>query len=518
MLAQSGGACPPLPPPSGTTVSVSTIAELQNAANNAVSGTTILVADGVYHLAGAYLRFDVPNVTLRSAGGNRAAVVLDGDYITTEIIQVVASDVTIADLTLREAYDHPIHVMSSEAGDTLNTLIYNVHILDPGQQAIKINPAVAGAYPDEGVIACSRIELTDAGRPHIRDNCYTGGVDAHQARGWLIRDNEIEGFWCHAGLAEHAIHLWRGCRDSVVERNVLRDNARGIGFGLATSGTARTYPDDPCPSAGGGYVDHYGGIIRNNFVFAGRGELFASEYGFDCGICVWQACGAQVVHNSVVSTQAPFSSIEWRFENTQAQIANNLVSHNLRERDGGAAALAGNLAGAPLSLFADGAGGDLHLAPAAAVAIDRGAALAAGVCDDDIDGDARPLGAARDIGADEYGIAPPGAVTDLRVSHALTGAGWLTATLRWSPPARAVTSTLRYAGVPIDEAGWAGTALLTDAWPGGAGAYTATVPYAGGTRYFALKSQNAAGSWSAVSNNAFWPRRDVYLPLLLRGG
>ncbi|MEZ4592968.1 MAG: right-handed parallel beta-helix repeat-containing protein [Chloroflexota bacterium] len=334
LLAQPTAAdCTPLPAPSGNLVNVSTVAALQNAVNNAASGDTILIADGTYSLDGVYLRLETPNVTLRSASGNRAAVVLDGNYITTEIIQIVASDVTVADITLREAYYHPIHVMTSATGDTLNTLIYNVHLIDPGEQAIKINPAADGTYPDDGVIACSHLELTDAGRPFIRNNCYTGGIDAHQAEGWTIRDNLIEGFWCENGLSEHGIHLWRGCRDTIVERNTLRENARGIGFGLAESGDGRTYADNPCPSASGGYVDHYGGIIRNNFVFASDGDLFSSEYGFDCGICLWQACGAQIFHNTVVSTQAPFSSIEWRFDKTE--LRNNLVSHNLRDRGTG---------------------------------------------------------------------------------------------------------------------------------------------------------------------------------------
>jgi hypothetical protein len=325
--------------------------------------------------------------------------VLDGNYITTEIIQIVASDVIVADLTLQEAYYHPIHVMSSNAGNTVNTRIYNVHIVDPGEQAIKINPAAENTFPDDGLIACSHIELTDAGRPQIRNNCYTGGIDAHQAEGWVIRDNLIEGFWCQNGLSEHGIHLWRGCRDTLVERNVLNNNARGIGFGLATSGDARTYPDDPCPGAGGGYVDHYGGIVRNNFVFANQSGLFASQYGFDCGICLWQACGAQTFNNTVVSTQAPFSSIEWRFDNTDVEIKNNLVSHNLRDR-GGTADLDSNLENASPTLFVDSVNGDLHLLNTAVAAIDQAVPLAE--VTDDIDGDGRSNGAAPDIGADEY--------------------------------------------------------------------------------------------------------------------
>jgi hypothetical protein len=407
--------------------------------------------------------------------------------------------------------------MTTDAGHTLNTVIYNVHIIDPGQQAIKINPAATAFYPDDGVIACSHIELTDAGRPHIRDNCYTGGVDAHQAWGWVIRDNVIEGFWCPNGLSEHGIHMWRGCRDTLVERNVLRDNARGIGFGLVTGGDGRTYHDIPCPAAEGGYVDHYDGVIRNNFVFASRGELFSSSSGFDCGICLWQACGAQVVHNTVASTQTPAaSSIEWRFDHTDVDVVNNLVTYRLWNR-GGIARLSGNLDYQPLSLFVDGPAGDLHLAPTATNAIDHGAAVMAGLCDDDMDGELRPIGPARDVGADEYGVLAPVAVTDLRVTQALTSSGVLTATLGWTAPTDAVTTTIRYFGSSISEADWDAASVMTDTLPGTVQTFTGVLPYAGGRLYFALKTQNSEGDWSVVSNNALWPARRFYLPLVTEG-
>ncbi|MBN1581225.1 MAG: right-handed parallel beta-helix repeat-containing protein [Anaerolineae bacterium] len=509
---QASDFCPALPL-TGNIVNVSSASGLVNAVNNASPGDTILIADGTYALDGAYLRITTPNVTLRSASGNREAVVLDGNYLTTEIVQVVASNVTIADLTLREAYYHPIHVMT-DGSDTLNTIIYNVHIIDPGEQAIKINPAADGDYPDNGLIACSHIELTAAGRPHIRNNCYTGGVDAHQARDWTIRDNEIEGFWCPNGLSEHGIHLWRGCRDTIVERNTLRDNARGIGFGLAESGEARAYSDNPCPSAEGGYVDHYGGIIRNNLVFASDSSLFSSQYSFDCGICLWQACGAWVGHNTVAATQPPFSGIEWRFDHTDVDIVNNLLTHNLMDR-GGTVRLSGNLAYQPLALFVDGAGGDLHLDSTALTAIDQGEPVAAGLCDEDIDGDTRPIGSGRDVGADEYGISAPEAVTDLRIRQAITGTNTLTATLTWSAPADALTTTLRYALQFIDGSSWDSAVRLDDRLAGSSEMYTATVPYAGDTIYFALTTQNEGGR-SGISNNAFWPYNELFLPVILK--
>ncbi len=512
--------CAPLPPPTGNIVNVSTVTQLENAVTAAISGTTILVADGIYNLDGVYLRFAAPNVTLRSASGNPKVVILDGNYLTTEIIQIVASNVTIADLTLREAYYHPIHVMSTDGGDTNNTLIYNVHIFDPGQQAIKINPYTPDNplhFTDNGVVACSRIQLTDTGRAevwNINGSCYTGGIDAHQSRGWVIRDNLIQGFWCSSDLSEHGIHFWRGGRDTVIERNLLHNNARGIGLGLVMTGPGRTYPDNSCPSAIG-YVDDYGGIIRNNFISASDAGLFASEYGFDCGICLWNSCNARALHNTVCTADPAhtFSSIEWRFSNTRADIINNLVNDTMRERDGAIATQPGNLTNAQTSWFVNAASGDLHLVPTTTSAIDQ--VTAPSSVADDYDGDLRPIGSSSDVGADEYGAPPPAAVRDLHVAHAVTSASMLTATLRWTASAGAVTITLRYSGTLVTEANWNSATLLTNMLPGSAAIYTATLPYTSGTVYFALKSQNAQGDWSALSNNAFWPHQDVLLPLVL---
>ncbi len=277
-------------------------------------------------------------------------------------------------------------------------MLHNLRVVDPGQQAIKINPVGQG-WADDGTIECSAIELTDAGRPSVRDNCYTGGIDAHAAWGWIVRRNRISGFWCPAGLSEHAIHFWNASRDTLVEENVIVDCARGIGFGLLAVAGDRAYPDNPYP--GVGYLGHIDGVIRNNFIAAADADLFQSDSGFDAGIALEQSRNTWVLHNSVVSTAAPFSSIEWRFANTLVQVVNNLVSHNLRERDGNPqAVLAGNLEGAQLGWFQSVAQGDLHLVGEALPPVDAGAAVAPGLADRDIDLEARP--AARDIGADEF--------------------------------------------------------------------------------------------------------------------
>lgn len=379
--------CDPLPPPVGPTIIAgpADAATLRDTVAGAASGTTILLSDGTYDMSGGdathRLVFSTPGVTLRSLSGDRNAVVLDAGYVTGELISIQASDTTIADLTLKRAYYHPIHA-SGPGMPITNVRIHNVRILDPGEQAVKVNPVGAGTV-DNGILECSHIELTDAGRPYIRNNCYTGGLDAHQATGWVVRHNRIVGFWCDDGLSEHGIHLWRQSADSVVENNVVVDCARGIGFGL-----------------GSGVDGHVGGVIRNNFVAAGDADLFASSSGFDSGIVLWGADDAEVYHNTVASTQPPSaSSIEWRYIATSVTLINNLVSDRIWDR-GGDAVLATNIEYAATGLFVDVAAGDLHLVDGGSAPVDGGTVLAAGLADNDIDG--QPRDGSPDIGADEW--------------------------------------------------------------------------------------------------------------------
>ncbi len=394
--------CAPLPPPSGNIVVVGPgdAESLIGIGYSLAEGDTLLLQDGEYHLNGAYLWLEVPGITVRSESGDCSAVVLDGDYVSQQIIRIGAADITVADVTLKRTTTHPIHVSPPAQGPSFSgTRIHNVHVIDPMQQAIKINPY--GEFTaDEGEVSCSRLELTAEGRPHVDpvvSGCYTGGVDGHEAWGWHIHDNHIEGFWCPTGLSEHGIHMWSGCRDTVVERNVLVDNTRGIGFGMYEVPEGRVYADDPCP--GVAIAGHYGGVIRNNAVVGRDPDLFASASGFDVGISVNQSCDVSVLHNTVATTEEPYISIEYRFEDTSATITNNLVTKNIRQRDDAQAVLDGNLEYAPTTLFTDVEGADLHLLPTATDAIDQGVAIAAGACDEDMDRQVR--GAARDIGADE---------------------------------------------------------------------------------------------------------------------
>lgn len=387
-------------------VTPSQAGQLSSIVYDAQPGTTIFLDDGNY--TASTLNFHNPRVTLRSKSGNRENVILDGAYSTGEIIFISASNVTIADLTVKRAYYHPIHIV----GGGHYAMLHNLHIVDGREQFIKVNPS-GQDYTDYGTLACSLIELTDSGRDYLQANptpgytCYTGGLDAHQSWGWTVRDNTIKNIYCtNGGLAEHAIHFWNSSREPTVERNYLINNARGIGFGLGTNGGQRIYPDDPLSGSGlsPANVQHIGGLIQNNSVFASIAQ-------FDTGIGLEQAWNVSVYHNTVYSIEGGLG-IDIRFTASNPVVENNLVNPNISLRDGGSMRESvGNLL-ASQSMFVNLPNGDLHLVSTATQAIDKGIFLA-GAVPVDIDGD--PRDARPDIGADEFSTHAPAAPRNLRI-------------------------------------------------------------------------------------------------------
>ncbi len=371
-------------------VTVETVAELQEAVNQANSGgdPTILVADGTYNLHGVYLRITRDGITVRSQSGIRADVIIDGNYQTTEIFQIVASKVTIADMTLKRAQDHPIHVMATTSYDVTGTMISNIHIIDPGEQAIKINQDGGKSHSvNFGTVSESLIELTTEGRLFVENDtsnshpCYTGGIDAHGATGWQVKDNRIKGFWCSTGLSEHGVHFWSDSADTLVERNLIIDCDRGIGFGLGSSG-------------------HQGGIIRNNMIY------HPEDHGHsDVGIGLESAADVQVYNNTIFHDHSYPNAIEYRFtKSTGLTIVNNLTNRAITSRNGGSATRnANNVTSASSDWFVNPNGADLHLAAKRSGVVDAGAAMNG--LRDDFDRALRPQGSGIDIGADEYGAS-----------------------------------------------------------------------------------------------------------------
>ncbi len=372
--------------------------QLPQIVREAASGTTIMLDDGTYK-PGAPLQFRHDDVTLRSASNDATKVVIDGEYKVDEIMYVISSNVTIAHVTIKRAVHHLVHVFpgGTNPDDVTGTLLYGLRLIDGGEQFVKVNTnGDRTRFADDGRVECSYFRMTDAGRPHVERNpggCYTGGIDTHSGQGWQVRNNEFHDIYCAGeGLAEHAVHFWSGSRDTLVENNTIVNCARGVGFGLVKDGKTRDYPDNPYPNAG--YIGHFDGIIRNNVIYA-------DNPWFDTGIELDQARGARVYHNTVYSTDAAtgfFSSIDYRFANTDVDIRNNLVER-ITQRNGATGQVDHNLENIDASLFVDATNLDFHLVDGATDAIDQGVEVdQAGL---DMDGEPHTNGVP-DLGADEH--------------------------------------------------------------------------------------------------------------------
>jgi hypothetical protein len=308
-------------------------------------------------------------LSVRGASGQRAEVVLDFGGMETGYFGVLveANDVTLANLTIRNAHDHGVAIQAVD-----RPVLYNLHILDTGDQLVKVNPGGDGSA--DGLLACSRLEYTTSA-----PDDYTNGISAHQATRWVVRDNEWLRIRGLNDVTGPTILFWSGSVDTLVERNWLLDCYRGIAFGN--------------PSHSG--VDHNGGVVRNNMLAFTLPHYVAIE--------MVHASGWVVAHNTAMLMN-PAQGLTWgmeaRYTESNGEFAYNLTNlaiwHN---RDGASATLMGNLTAAQIDWFQHAQIGDLHVQPGVSLVIDQ-AAVHPQVTDD-FDGQVRPAGGAADIGADE---------------------------------------------------------------------------------------------------------------------
>ncbi|MEM7244945.1 MAG: hypothetical protein AAF533_06345 [Acidobacteriota bacterium] len=401
--------CDPTPPPTGTTVDVATESELQDAVRNLTSGTTILIADGDYTLTNTLVIDGVSDVAIRSASGNREAVILRGrgmnnsDYWPVPHVFLV-QDVTnllIADLTAQDVWFHAVQV-AGEHGPSFVTL-RNLHLKDAGEQLVKGSSGDSGAglYADDCRVECCLIEFTDRAR-----SFYTNGVDVLAGARWVVADNVFRNIRAPVGeLAGPTVLFWRNSIDTIVERNLFLECDRGVALGLST-------PDPSRARDGDDTYDHQGGIVRNNMFYRSAG----SPTG-DVGLAVAHCRDYSIVHNTVLLNGSFDWTIEYRFAVSDGVVANNLTDGRIAQRGGASGMLAGNVTTAVPADFVDAAGGDLHLAPGAATAIDA-AVTGFGVASD-YDGESRSLDAAPDVGADELVacVLPAEPLTGLRLTR-----------------------------------------------------------------------------------------------------
>ena len=386
-LAAPARPAPALAPPSGTIVHVSTERQLRTAVSAMSSNRTIVLAPGTYTLTDAlYLNGTFTNVGIRGATNNSDDVVLVGAGMKNAAVPYGiwvggnVQGVTIANLTIRDVYDHPIIF---NAG-TQSPLVHNVHLINAGEQFIKSNPDGAGGGVNNGIVEYSVIEYVTTSPTD-----YTNGVDVHTGVNWVVRNNLFKSIRAPQGmLAGPAILMWNASSGSVAEGNTFINCQREIAFGLVERR----------------FNDHTGGIIRNNFIY--RDSTVGGTGWGDTAIGVGDSPGTQVLHNTILLSGTYSTPIEYRFAgSTGVVISRNLLDGSILARDGATASVSGNVTAAAADMFVNPGIGDLHLKASASTA--PGHVTRLGNCLRDWDGDRR--GASTDVGGDEYGSgATPG--------------------------------------------------------------------------------------------------------------
>jgi len=389
--AQSPDSPPALADPPGltSTVTVSTVAQLNSAIAGLVSNRKIVINPGTYTLsAQLWIDGNVDNCIIRGATGNRADVVIQGLGMTNPAVPhgfevANGTNITFADLSVGNVYYHPFQLHGD--GATSGIRIYNCRIFDAGEQFVKGSwNSVPGNGIDNGAVEYCDIEYTTTA-----PSDYTNGVDIHNGDNWVIRHCRFRNIRAPAGggLAGPAVLMWNGCTNTIVEGNTFINCQRGISLGLVDASGA--IPND-----------HVGGIVRNNVIYRG-----ASQSG-DVGIYISDCPGAKVINNTIILSGTYGTPIEYRFASTTGtEIRNNLLDGTIWARDGATGTLTSNLTSGSASMLVNAAAEDFHLAATATAAIDAGTPTPD--CTNDWDLGARPGGAAYDIGHDELGGSSP---------------------------------------------------------------------------------------------------------------
>lgn len=291
------------------------------------------------------------------------------------LIRVSGSHFTLSSMTLRRSRWHLIQIAGEDGAQS--PVIRECVLENAYEQLIKVSdsPARPGNTANNGIVEHCLFEYTAGIGPEY----YIGGIDAHGAKHWIVRDNVFRNIASPSrAVAEFAVHFWDGSADDLVERNLIVNCDRGIGFGL-----------DGKPNLGG--------VIRNNMIYHAAG---AGPFA-DTGIALTDSPGTQVYNNTILLQSKYPRAIEYRFPVTRnVFIANNLTNRAIASRNGGRATVTHNVTDARSQWFVNAAAGNLRLSSPIPQVVGKGVMIAA--LKDDFSGNARPLETDPDIGADQW--------------------------------------------------------------------------------------------------------------------
>lgn len=352
---------PELPEPQGKVVYVADVKQLFDAVNDAQPNTTIVLKEGTYELSDS-INLAIEGIALRGESNDRSKVVLRGPGFhnegapPTQAINVCGGpNITVANLTITEFNIHAISVQGWEEPTPHGLHIYNVAFINNGRQNIKANIGPVGRpTPENGIIEYCYFEQNKPiplGRPDSKGGDYTGGIDCHKVKNWIIRDNVLINIHGAKGGADAAIFIWNHSSGTTIERNLIIGCDNGIAAGNPGNPTNfEKFSKDE-------QYHHKGGIIRNNLIFAPNDRL---------GIEAFRAPVLKIYNNTVVSETASARAIRYGKDVRGLEIVNNIIVGGIQvlEDAEGEVKQSGNNMDASLEWFVNAQEGDLRLTEA----------------------------------------------------------------------------------------------------------------------------------------------------------
>ena len=313
------------PAASSSHVTVSSLAGLQTAIDNAPPGETIILEPAVYHERRAIRIQGKHDLTISGATNDYADTVIRGPGMGDSSLQSNirldnADDITLENLTLRDSYYHGVQINNDSDRFTAN----NVRTLDNGESGFKVtsptNASGPAAYSDKGTIENSWIGFSDTGRRGVVE-----GVDIVAGNGWHLLGNHFVNIRRADGGPAYAAFVKGNAHDAVFADNDVENSFIGLSFG--GGGTARVY----FRNADTRYETR-GGVIRHNVIHDTD----------DAGIYLNKAHGFLVQDNTVLRNGPGTGAIESRFPESSGTIRHNRVSGPIKMRDGGTAVTENN--------------------------------------------------------------------------------------------------------------------------------------------------------------------------------
>jgi nitrous oxidase accessory protein len=277
---------------------------IQEAINNASEGDTIFVKNGIYY------ELFLVNKSICLVGENRDATVIDGSEDFGNVIEVVGTNITIANLTIQKASGNPIYYMHgiNIDRDSTNIVISNNTIKDnfgfgiyhEGLITDFSNITIVGNNITDNTITAIAISCGDNNTiSHNRIENHGFGISLSDSSNNVVAENSI------TDISNYGIDIDYGTNNLIFRNNITATKS-----GISQSGSNNTISENNITNSENGislHSAHDNTITGNNVSDNQSGfSLAASTHNVihenlikdnDVGVVLWMTSSTPSMHN-----------------------------------------------------------------------------------------------------------------------------------------------------------------------------------------------------------------------------